>query len=73
MRLNDCHSSAYNLPPQCRVTDIIAFFPSTSSPEPETNPGRPCASFEQKDGEDNAERYAEAGTDEHRGEAAIPL
>jgi len=54
-------------------TDIVTLFPGSSGAETETDVSGPCASLEEEDGEDDAEREAETGSDEERREAAIPL
>lgn len=54
-------------------TYAIAFFPGPTGAETETDPCGPRASLEEENGEDDAEGDAEAGADEHGGEAAVPL
>jgi hypothetical protein len=54
-------------------TDVITLFPCPSGTESEANECRPCAAFEEEDGEDDTEAETEAGADHHRGEAAVPL
>lgn len=55
------------------ATHAVALFPCSSGTETKANPGGPGASLEQEDGEDDTKADTEAGTDEHGGEAAIPL
>ena len=52
---------------------VVTLFPGPSGTESETNKGRPCASLEEEDREDDPEAEAEAGADHHRGETAVPL
>lgn len=51
----------------------ISFFPSTSGTEAKTNPSGPSSPLEQEDGEDNTERQAEGGLDDHGRDGAVPL
>ena len=72
-RLNDCeHISIPRIQYAC-PTHSVALFPSPSGTETEANPCGPGASLEEENGEDDAEGDAEAGSDEHRGKASVPL
>ncbi|KAF2681798.1 hypothetical protein K458DRAFT_489234 [Lentithecium fluviatile CBS 122367] len=55
------------------TTHAVALLPGSPGAEAETDPGGPRPALEEQHGEDNAERHAEAGADEHRREAAVPL
>ena len=58
----------------CRGSShVVALFPCPSSTETETDKGGPCASLEEEDREDDAEGETQAGADQHRREAAVPL
>jgi hypothetical protein len=54
-------------------THVVALLPCASSTESETDCRGPRAALEQEDGEDDTKGETEAGADQHRGEAAVPL
>ncbi len=54
-------------------TDVVALLPCTSGTKSKTNCCGPRAALEEENGEDDTEGQTETGTDEHRGEAAVPL
>ena len=54
-------------------TYVVTLFPGSSGTEAETNEGGPCATLEEKNGEDDTERGTEGRADEHGAEAVVPL
>lgn len=58
---------------QCRWTYVVALLPGSTGTETETNKGRPCATLEEEDGEDDTERGTEGRADEHGAQAVVPL
>ena len=54
-------------------THVVALLPCTSSTESETDCRGPRAALEEEDREDDTKGETEAGADQHRREAAVPL
>jgi len=74
--LNDCMLVSNVSQPSLFLimqTHTITLFPSSSSTESKTNPCGPSPPSEQEYREYNAEGETERGSDEHGGEAAVPL
>lgn len=73
-RLNDCclisHEQLHVL---AENTDVVALLPCTSGTETKTNCRGPRAALEEENGEDDTEGQTKTRSDEHRGEAAVPL
>ena len=72
-RLKDCESVSRGRMGVAVETHVVALLPCTSSTESETDCRGPRAALEEEDGEDDAEGETEAGADQHRREAAVPL
>ena len=51
----------------------VSFFPRSSGPETQPDPGGPRSSFEKQDGEYDAERETERGADDKGGDSLVPL
>ena len=54
-------------------TYVVALLPGSTGTETEANKGRPCATLEEEDGEDDTERGTEGGADEHGAQTVVPL
>jgi len=54
-------------------TYVVALLPGSTGTETETDKGRPCATLEEEDGEDDTERGTEGGADEHGAQTVVPL
>lgn len=52
---------------------VVALFPGAAGTEAQADESRPRTALEEENGEDDAEGEAKARTDEHGGEAAVPL
>ena len=71
-RLKLCIRSEGVLDEPC-WTYVVALLPGSTGTETETNKGRPCATLEEEDGEDDTERGTEGRADEHGAQTVVPL